>query len=527
MLFSRPLPRPSQRILATVAVIVMCVVALVLSTVGGYGSNIGGLLASATPSASESGDSSGEATDEETAPAEVVDRPNIVLITTDDMTVTDLRWMPVARDLLTRAGVSFDRALSPHPLCCPARGAILTGQYAQNNGVKSNQPPYNFQALQSATALPVWLENAGYKTGFTGKYLNGFGTDGPRQEGWTYWDPTMIGHYAYTPFQMYNDGDRRWYPNINNIDYINQRTSSLVEEWAGQDAPFFIWASHVAPHGRFDAANGFPSSAIALPPKRYENDFANVESPSLSDPGYTDDDVSDNNSLVQSKSKTPREKINEIFRSRIRTLQAVDDGIADLIETLRSTGELDNTYIFFTSDNGYLVGEHHLVTKNVPYRQSIRVPMIVRGPDVPAGVVRQQRALMIDLAPTFADIAGATPLVEVDGESMLPAIEGDAPLRTTVLIQAGPSKQTDDGGAGWWWRGVTTPRYTYAYFYGDRLEELYDRQSDPAENVNLAEDPRYAAVVAEMRERTLALVDCIGPAECSRDFGPDPVPSTS
>jgi len=453
------------------------------------------------------------------------ERPNIVLISTDDMTATDLRWMPVTRELLMREGVSFERALSPHPLCCPARAAILTGQYAQNNGVKSNQAPYNFAALQIETTLPVWLHNAGYRTAFTGKFLNGFGVDGARQPGWDFWDPTMIGHYAYTPFQMYNDGNRRWYTQINNVDYINQTTARLVEAWAGQDQPFFIWASHVAPHGRLDEANGHPSSAVALPPKRYRDAFPDVQSPSLIDPGYTSDDVSDNNSLVQSKYKPSVDTINEVFRSRIRSLQAVDDGIEMLIAELEQSGELDNTYVMFTSDNGYLLGEHHLVTKNVPYRQSLRVPLIVRGPGVPQGVTREQRALMIDLAPTIAEIAGADPLVEVDGVSLLPALREDAQVRDTVLIQAGPSKQTDDDGTGWWWRGVTTSRYTYAHFYADGLEELYDRKTDEAENVNLSIDPRYAGVLAELRRRTEVLGNCAGADECSQDFGPDPVPS--
>lgn len=455
------------------------------------------------------------------------ERPNIVLISTDDMAVSDLAWMPVTRRLLAEAGVSFQRALSPHPLCCPARAAILTGQYAQNNGVKSNQAPYNFAALDIEHTLPVWLSEAGYLTGFTGKYLNGFGVHGERQPGWTYWDPSMIGQYAYTPFQMYNDGDRTWYRDINNVDYINAKTVELVEEWAPRDQPFFIWASHVAPHGRLDEANGISSTAMAFPPERYARDFATVQSPSLSDLGYLADDVSDNNSLVQSKKRPAPDTINQIFRSRIRTLQAVDDGVADLIDTLERTGELDDTYVMFTSDNGYLLGEHHLVTKNVPYRQSVRVPLLVRGPGVPQGVVRDQRALMIDLAPTIADLAGATPNLTVDGVSLVDAIEDDAPLRETVLIQAGPSKQTDDGGTGWWWRGVTTPRYTYARFNGDELEELYDHQIDPAENTNLADDPRYADVLAELRRRTEALVDCAGPAECSADFGPDPRPDGS
>ena len=449
----------------------------------------------------------------------------MVLVSTDDMTVSDLEWMPTTRRLLAGQGVSYEHALSPHPLCCPARAAILTGQYAQNNGVKSNQAPYNFVALDDTTTLPVWLENAGYRTAFTGKYLNGFGTDGARQPGWTYWDPTMFGQYAYTPFQMYNDGDRTWYRHVNNVDYINSRTVRLVDQWSGQDKPFFIWASHVAPHGRLDEANGIASTAKALPPARFAEAFAHASSPSLRDPGYRADDVSDNNSLVQSKTLPSVHRVNEVFRSRIRALQAVDEGVADLINALRRNGELASTYVMFTSDNGFLLGEHHLMTKNVPYRQSLGVPLIVRGPGVPQNEVRSQRALMIDLAPTIAEIAGADPLVEVDGVSLLASLAHDTPLRETVLIQAGPAKQTDDGGRGWWWRGVTTPRYTYADFYGDRVEELYDHEIDPAENINLADVSAYADVLAEMRRRTAALVDCIGPAACSQEFGQDPRPS--
>ncbi|MBS44042.1 MAG: hypothetical protein CMH83_12945 [Nocardioides sp.] len=454
----------------------------------------------------------------------IAEQPNIILITTDDMTVSDLAYMPKLKKVLTEQGVDFTRMLSPHPLCCPARGAILTGQYAQNNGVKSNQDPFNYAALQKETALPVWLHEAGYRTAFTGKYLNGFGTKGPRQPGWDYWDPSMINPYSYIGYEMYNDGDRQWYKKLNNVDYINMRVRKLVDEWAPSDQPFFIWASHVAPHGRLDKVKDIPSTAKALPPNRFANDFANEQSPSLSDPGYLDTGAG-KNSLVQRKKQPTREKVNVVFRSRIRTLQAVDQGVSQLVGQLRRLGELDNTYLMFTSDNGFLVGEHHLITKNVPYRQSIRVPLIMRGPGLPAGETRAQRALMIDLAPTIADLADAEPLVTVDGVSLLPTAVADAPLRETVLIQAGPQTE-EDLPYGWWWRGVTTGRYTYARFFADGLEELYDRKNDPYELDNVSDDPRYADVLAELRRRTESLVTCSGPTECSQEFGSMPAPAS-
>ena len=180
-------------------------------------------------------------------------RPNIVLVTTDDMTVSDLRWMPRTRRLLGRRGVTFDNALSPHPLCCPARGAILTGQYAQNNGVKGNQGRYAFAALETRTTLPVWLQREGYRTGFTGKYLNGFGNRGRAQPGWTWFDPSIAGQYSYEGYTMWRDGRPRAYGELNNVDYINGTVQDLVRAWAPGPRPFFIWASHVAPHGRVTA----------------------------------------------------------------------------------------------------------------------------------------------------------------------------------------------------------------------------------------------------------------------------------
>ena len=451
-------------------------------------------------------------------------RPNIILITTDDETASDMRWMPKTMRYLAGQGVTFSRALSPHPLCCPARAAILTGQYAQNNGVKSNQSPFNLDALDTKTTLPVWLHRAGYQTAFTGKYLNGYGTHGKPQPGWDYWDATQVNPYSYVDYQMYQNGNPEYYGKLNNVDYINQRMLSLVNDFSRDKKPFFIWASHVAPHGRLDKIKGIPSTAEALPPMRFSRLFSDVDSPSLQDPGYVHDDVSNKNSLVQRKNKPTKAKINTVFRSRIRALQGVDEGIVDLVNTLKRRGELDNTYIFFTSDNGFLLGEHHLITKNVPYRQSLRVPMIVRGPGVPKGVVRSQRALMIDLAPTIAQLAGAKPLVTVDGVSLLPALRQDAPVRETVLIQAGP-QTAEDLRYGWWWRGVTTDRYTYARFFANDLEELYDHQYDPSEIDNVAEDPAYAGVLAELRSRTRTLVTCSSGAECSQGFGPVPAPT--
>ena len=184
---------------------------------------------------------------------------------------------------------------------------------------------------------------------------------------------------------------------------------------------------------------------------------------------------------------------------------------------------MDNTYVVFTSDNGFLLGEHRLLTKNLPYWQSIRVPLLVRGPGIPHGAQRNGLATMIDLAPTIADLAGARPNLKVDGVSLMPTIRHKKPLRSTVLIQAGP-QQPEDRRHGWWWRGVTTGRYTYAFYYAEGFEELYDHLRDPAENRNLADHPFYSRTLSALRHRTQELRTCAGAPSCSRRYPGVPGP---
>ena len=450
-------------------------------------------------------------------------RPNVVLIVTDDMTSSDLRFMRRTRKLLGGRGVTFPNMLSPHPLCCPARAAILTGQYAQNNHVKTNQGKYAFDSLDTRRTLPVWLSRAGYRTGFTGKYLNGFGSQGRGQPGWTFFDPSLSGQYAYDDYTMWRDGSPQHYSGLNNVDYVNNTTEQLIREWAPDRRPFFIWASHVAPHGRVDPDTG-RIRATALPPERYRNMFRSTDPPSLKDPAFNEN-VRDKSRWLKRKKgkKVDVGYVKQVFRTRIRSLQGVDHGVARIVRQLEEVGELDNTLIIFTSDNGFLLGEHRLLTKNLPYRQSIGVPLLVRGPGVPQGKKRKQFATMVDLAPTIAAVAGARPNLRVDGRSLMPTIRKNKPLRSTVLIQAGPQEKIDRK-HGWWWRGVTTGRYTYAYFFAERFEELYDHRYDPGETTNLARHSFYRRTVAELRRRTAALKTCRGPASCSRTWGGVPGP---
>lgn len=455
-------------------------------------------------------------------------RPNIVLIMTDDQTMSDLRWMPHVRRLVGGAGATFNRMISPNPLCCPARAEVLTGQQSQNSGVRSNKESRlgGFAALDTRQTIGRWLQRAGYRTAFVGKYLNGYHARDGRQRGWDVWNPTVRRVYSYFGFTMFDDGDRRRFKRQHNADVVSRYTTDYIERFAHGRRPFFIWASHVAPHGSCNPAAELNCWQPPKPAHRHRNLFRKATSPSLRDPAFNEADVSDKPGYIRRERPTKARQINTLFRQRIRSLQAVDDAVVDAVRALRRTGELDDTVFVFTSDNGYLLGEHRYKSKNVPYEQALRVPLLIRGPGIPGGVERDQAVTTVDLAATFLDVANGVAGVPLDGRSLLPlARSSDAPGYDTVLIQAGPRNRIERA-AGWFFRGVRTQRYTYVRYPANGFAELYDRVADPAQLHNVAGDLRYAAVQAELAARTRALGDCVG-AQCRQEFGPVPEPSSS
>jgi arylsulfatase A-like enzyme len=225
--------------------------------------------------------------------------------------------------------------------------------------------------------------------------------------------------------------------------------------------------------------------------------------PSLSDPSFNEADVSDKPPYVQDSSMMSRRAVIRFHRARIRTLRSVDDQVGAAVRALRAAGEARNTYIFFTSDNGWLLGEHRLGAKRKPYEQSLQVPLVVKGPGIKAGTTRRQTFSLADLAPTFAQLADATPKRTLDGRSMLPTLRRGAPGYKHYLIHASSRSQE------WWWQGVRSDSYVYIR-YDDGFEELYDMEKDPAQLQNVADAPGYQAVRAEYAARLARLQDCSG-----------------
>ena len=337
-------------------------------------------------------------------------QPNIVLITADDMRPDDLEAMPFTRDQLTRGGVTFTDAISPYPLCCPARAAILTGQYSHNNGVRSNRwPNGSYWALRGLrNTLPVWLQDAGYRTGFVGKFLNGYEYEPPRcDEGWCRylrrrrfreippgWDRwhTMVEHtYEYRHVGLVSRvGNGPVRSEVSNT-YQTLRLSELADETVNDfhesDAPFFLWYSSAAPHVS-STGGGVWEFAPPIPQQSYEHDFDGVSLPT--DPLFIqsfDEDTEDKAGPMAglpALTRDQKEFIRMDHEGRLESLRSLDDAVERLITTLRDLGELDSTVVIFTSDNGYSLGEHRWHGKSVPYEAGLRVPMIIRAPGLGA-----------------------------------------------------------------------------------------------------------------------------------------------
>jgi arylsulfatase A-like enzyme len=450
------------------------------------------------------------------------DRPNILLITTDDQRSYDLRFMPKTKRLLQRAGSSFT-GISPHPLCCPARAELLTGQYAQNNGVRSNRGPYGgYRALDNTQTIATWLQAVGYKTIFMGKYLNGYGAAAEEPEpGWTAWHATVRGVTNYVNFVVTHNGTREWVRRYQ-TDYFTDLAEGAIWRAARQEPPFFMWQSYVAPHVMMRHRSWEPPHG----PRRYRSLFENLALDTIGSPSFNEADMSDKPEHLQSRPRLTGDDVDRLTqwnRQRLRALRAVDDGVAAMLATLREAGELDDTLVIFTSDNGFLFGRHRLTGKIRGYEQALRVPLLIRGPGFPVG--RRVRAVgtIVDIPATILAAADASPTMPIDGQDLSAVARRESPGVETVLVQGGPRNRAEDA-FGWFYRGVRTSRYTYLRYVSTGEEELYDRRVDPSQSESVHDDPRYAATKAELKRRLLTLQGCVGET-CLQRFGDVPGPS--
>jgi N-acetylglucosamine-6-sulfatase len=350
------------------------------------------------------------------------ERPNIVLVVTDDLTKRDYFDLGSNLSSFTSGGTFFRNAFVTTALCCPSRASALTGLYAHNHHITQHVDPgtgyeqYHAEGYDRKD-LPVWLKDAGYETGLVGNYMNKYDaqSDGT-PAGWTDW------YGADTPtdsWTLNENGSIKTYPQDPTLpgyepweDMLGDEALEFVDDAAhASGKPFFLWYGTHAPH------------APELVAPRDEDRVGTW--PAYEPPGSKESDVSDKPRWVRDEPLlTPKQRqtLGQKRQERLTSMLAVSRNLDRLRDKLRETGELDNTYLILTSDNGYHMGQHRLTAgKMTAYEEDMRVPLAISGPGVASGSVKHM-VLNTDLAPTIADLAGVAPGLTPDGRSLVPLL---------------------------------------------------------------------------------------------------------
>jgi arylsulfatase A-like enzyme len=543
------------------------------------------------------------------AKASELQKPSFVVIQTDDETMEELYdgvkmangseefAMPNTLQMLGEKGITFNRYYTPYSLCAPSRVSLLTGRYAHNDHVQGNVPPNGgwtgFQSRQAYSHnLATWLQGAGYRTIHIGKILNGYG-DAPYSPGtevppgWNSWHTILnsdTDHYAYGyllnnngvvegPYGNSGSWETREYGEIDDAGcpyaplngkpcyYETDKFNQLaVEELAATspEQPFYMQVDYTSPHGDFRRPAG------PQPATRDIGRFAGAPLPDNRAEGFNEGNVNDKPRFIREApylSATEIHTYRVYYQNCLAALISVDEGVKQILDELGGLHRLNNTYVIFTSDNGFFFGQHRLVGgKFLAYEPSTHLPLIIRGPGIKPDTATGQLVSTIDIAPTILELAEVTPDKSVDGVSLVPFMK-EPNLRTRRPLLFESFVQTDDveddGGAatgepsaaertaagaargklGVKGATATASRASAAAknpaahasvvappknYYGIRLgpykyiewpdgeKELYDINKDPYELNNVVRDPNFAPIRAFLHNELVRLEECSG-----------------
>jgi arylsulfatase A-like enzyme len=465
-------------------------------------------------------------------------RPNVVVVMTDDQDFRSMGVMPKTRRLIARRGTTFSTSLVSFPLCCPSRATFMTGQYAHNHGVEwNNLPNGGYYKLKQDETLPVWLRRAGYRTIHIGKFLNETGEQNPREvpKGWDDWhggvDPSTYGYYGHT---INHNGRLKTYgddPEDYSTDVYAGLADRAIRTAKRSGKPFFLSVAPLAPHTVATESSARVEGLPAVPAPRHANRFANATMPRY--PNFNEADISDKPGIAaffpNQMTEDDIASLQDHYRGRMGSLLGVDDMVERVVKALRRAGVYDDTDIIYTSDNGWILGEHRLRdpisqdgravgVKYVPFEGSSRVPLMAAGPSFPRGKRVDGVVINADLAPTIEQITGARPRLPQDGRSLVAAAR-----RPSLLNRRGVLLETFENPRGVSpYKSIRTERYRYDQAEnGD--EGLYDLQEDPWEMESKHNDPRYAQIKAILSRKLDALRNCSG-RSCRVDVGRLPKP---
>lgn len=461
--------------------------------------------------------------------------PNIIIIMTDDLDVNSMNallemgWMPTLQSSIIDRGVTFTQAYSTTPLCCPSRATFLTGQYAHNHGVLANLGAYGgADALKDNATIAVSLNEMGYRTGYVGKYLNSYGSETEKTyipPGWDDWQATTIP----SSYRMYNytvnDNGQLMHPhNWYQTDNLARRASEFIIE-SGSN-PFFLYVGTLTPHSELQGEScGIQEKTIGLirAPPKYEGSADSVtfqpgpafnedvsdkpppfrDSPQIDELTGIDDEAVkvalEENRVVQ---ESPLSCLERFYKDRLEAMRGVDDLLARIISTLENRDLLESTLLIFTSDNGFMLGEHRFVGKFYPYEEAARIPLYIAGPAVHERT-NSKLVLTNDIAPTIMDIVGGHDKIDsMDGRSLAPFLYGGAlsEWRTAFLIEAYFEEKNTPA-----YTAIHTENWVYIERYDD-WREYYDLETDPYQLQN-----RYDEYDAQaLKERLELFKGCRG-----------------
>ena len=482
--------------------------------------------------------------------ARVIRKPNIVFFLTDDMSTAHLAHMPSTRRLIFDRGARFTDYYTNISLCCPARATLFTGKYAHNTGISGNAFPDGFHGFHTGderrrTFAVALRRRAGYRTSLIGKYLNEypFVDSAPRHavrptfvpRGWSDWAVPVRGQYGAS-YDINLDGRIRHREGpANYLGDVMMRRAVRQIEGNRDDRGLALMLSFLGPHAPA------PASPVERNNRALVQRLSRVHYPRT--PDFNEQDVSDKPRWVRDEPRlgpTARRAVDRAYRRQLLSVTSIDRHIRVVVDALRRTGQLDDTYLVFTSDHGFHMGNHRLKAgKNLPYVIDSHVPFAIRGPGIAPGTVVGRVTGPTDVAPTFADMAGVRLPWVHDGESVLPLAKGQTPeaWKHWVLVRHGrpyggsaatrpePLLRAEaiGGVKRPAFRGVIGSRWRYVRYGGPREEEeLYDHLADPHQVRNIMARPardrtdEQQAALEEARRAVRALMGCSGVASCRR-----------
>ena len=443
---------------------------------------------------------------------QAAEQPNIIFVLTDDQRYDEVGFLnPLLEtphmDALAQEGIHFTNAFVTTALCSPSRASILTGQMMHNHGVVDNNRPLP----EGLELFPDRLRRAGYQTGFIGKWHMGGEISAARPE-FDYW-VSFPGQGTYYPTNAFGQttlltvNDEK----VPQQGYITDELTDYALEFLNgrdRDRPFFLYLSHKAVHATFE------------PAPRHREQYADAQIKLGSAPP-ADADVpmwvrNQRNSWHGDEfpyhSDLP---LAEFKREYHRTLTAVDDSLGRLVAWLEAQGLRENTVVMLMGDNGFLFGEHGLIDKRNAYEESMRVPLLMAAPGrYEAGQRVDAMVANIDIAPTVLALAGLSAPEHYDGASFA-HLPTEAKSNDRTAYPGAEETWRDTFTYEYYWEfnypqtpttfAIRTDRYKYIQYHGVwDTEELFDLQADPAESVNLIEDPAHLEVKVRLREALYA-----------------------